>query len=174
MWIPLFTKFMNRWLNLENCVTSRFINVGPRNEKRVQFHVKDVFGSFDLLRRQSQWQNEKHVKPSGVPKERLSGKPSLTFCYLKQLVFWYYGISLWLIFGIQVDTDSSPRKREIDVPSVTSIEAMRTPSFADLLTATDVAFETRQKTVENGSKMKNHHQRLSSGSPNRSPFADVN
>ncbi|KAI3696793.1 hypothetical protein L6452_29341 [Arctium lappa] len=70
----------------------------------------------------------------------------------------------------QVDHDSGPRKHEIDVPSVTSIEAMRTPAIADLLAASD----NQHKCVENGLKSKLHNQRLSMGSPNRSPFADVN
>ncbi|KAJ9559037.1 hypothetical protein OSB04_013651 [Centaurea solstitialis] len=68
----------------------------------------------------------------------------------------------------QVDGDSGPRKHEIDVPSMTSIEAMRTPAFADLLS------DNQHKFVENVSKPKVHNQRLSTGSPNRSPFADVN
>ncbi|KAI3826224.1 hypothetical protein L1987_00269 [Smallanthus sonchifolius] len=74
----------------------------------------------------------------------------------------------------QVDHDSTPRKHEIDVPSLTSIEAMRTPSFADLLAATNIVCENRQNFLENGSKLKHHHQQVTSGSPNRSPFADVN
>ncbi|XP_024983935.1 kinesin-like protein KIN-5B [Cynara cardunculus var. scolymus] len=69
----------------------------------------------------------------------------------------------------QVDHDSGPRKHEIDIPSVTSIEAMRAPAFADLLVS-----DNQHKRVENGSKPKVHNQRLSMGSPNRSPFADVN
>ncbi|PWA93992.1 ATP binding microtubule motor family protein [Artemisia annua] len=73
----------------------------------------------------------------------------------------------------QLDQNCHPRKREIDVPSLTSIEAMRTPSFADLLAATNIACENGTKCVENGSKLKHHHQ-VSAGSPNRSPFADVN
>ncbi|PWA41130.1 ATP binding microtubule motor family protein [Artemisia annua] len=73
----------------------------------------------------------------------------------------------------QVDQNCHPRKREIDVPSLTSIEAMRTPSFADLLAATNIACENGTKCVENGSKLKHHHQ-VNAGSPNRSPFADVN
>nr|XP_043610457.1 kinesin-like protein KIN-5B [Erigeron canadensis] len=73
----------------------------------------------------------------------------------------------------RVDHDSSPIKHEIDVPSLTSIEAMRTPAFEGLLAATEIASENRQIYVEHGSKAKNH-QRLSSGSPNRSPFTDVN
>ncbi|KAI3683761.1 hypothetical protein L1987_84276 [Smallanthus sonchifolius] len=74
----------------------------------------------------------------------------------------------------QVDHDSTPRKHEIDVPSLTSIEAMRTPSFADLLAATNIVCEKRQNLLENGSKLKHHNQQVTSGSPNRSPFADVN
>lgn len=74
----------------------------------------------------------------------------------------------------QVDHDSSVRRREIDVPSLISIEAMRAPAFEDVLETTNITYENRQKIVENGSKLKHHHQRLSSGSPNRSPFADVN
>ncbi|XP_076926452.1 kinesin-like protein KIN-5B [Bidens hawaiensis] len=74
----------------------------------------------------------------------------------------------------QVDNDSTPRKHEIDVPSLTSIEAMRTPSFADLLATTNIVCENRQNCVENGSKLKYHHQQVTLGSPNRSPFADVN
>ncbi|KAL7618006.1 hypothetical protein Lser_V15G02141 [Lactuca serriola] len=73
----------------------------------------------------------------------------------------------------KVDDDSGVRKREIDVPSLISIEAMRTLAFEDLL-ATNTAYENRHKCVENGSKVKHHHQHLSSGSPNRCPFADVN
>ncbi|XP_071719982.1 kinesin-like protein KIN-5B [Rutidosis leptorrhynchoides] len=74
----------------------------------------------------------------------------------------------------QVDCDSRPVKHEIDLPSLTSIEAMRTPSFADVIAATNIGCENRQKCVENGSEIKNRQQRLSLGSPNRSPFADVN
>ncbi|KAF5823551.1 putative plus-end-directed kinesin ATPase [Helianthus annuus] len=74
----------------------------------------------------------------------------------------------------QVDHDSTPTKHEIDVPSLTSIEALRTPSFTDLLATTNIVCENRQTYVENGSKFKYHHQQITSGSPNRSPFADVN
>ncbi|KAL8204887.1 hypothetical protein R6Q57_010510 [Mikania cordata] len=73
----------------------------------------------------------------------------------------------------QVDHDSAPRKCEIDVPSLTFIESMRTSSFLDLLAATNIDCENRQTFVENGSKLK-HHQQVTSGSPTRSPFADVN
>ncbi|XP_076960779.1 kinesin-like protein KIN-5B [Bidens hawaiensis] len=73
----------------------------------------------------------------------------------------------------QVDNDSTPRKHEIDVPSLTSIEAMRTPSFADLLATTNIVSENRQNCGEKGSKLK-YHQQVTLGSPNRSPFADVN
>ncbi|KAK9058763.1 hypothetical protein SSX86_023606 [Deinandra increscens subsp. villosa] len=73
----------------------------------------------------------------------------------------------------QVDHDSTPIKHEIDVPSLTSLEAMRTASFADLLAATNIVCENRQNCMENGSRLKHHHQ-VTSGSPNRSPFADVN
>ncbi|PWA45528.1 ATP binding microtubule motor family protein [Artemisia annua] len=57
-----------------------------------------------------------------------------------------------------VDQNCHPRKHDIDVPSLTSIEAMRTPSFADLLAATNIACENGTKCVENGSKLKHHHQ----------------
>ncbi|XP_076901174.1 kinesin-like protein KIN-5B [Bidens hawaiensis] len=76
--------------------------------------------------------------------------------------------------GYQIDNDSTPTKHVIDVPSLTSIEAMRTPSFADLLATTNIVCENQKNCVENGSKLKYHHHQVTLGSPNRSPFADVN
>ncbi|GLT38881.1 hypothetical protein SLA2020_130990 [Shorea laevis] len=65
-------------------------------------------------------------------------------------------------------TDTTPKKRVILVPSLESIEELRTPSYENH--KADNYSESRPRWEQNGSKI----QPLMEFSPNRTPFADVN
>ncbi|XP_021289171.1 kinesin-like protein KIN-5B [Herrania umbratica] len=69
-------------------------------------------------------------------------------------------------------TNSTPKKRDIVVPSLASIEEMRTPSWENLKEEENNS-EKRSKWGNSDSKT---HQQIAreAFSPNRTPFADVN
>ncbi|KAF2288736.1 hypothetical protein GH714_011896 [Hevea brasiliensis] len=61
---------------------------------------------------------------------------------------------------------ATPRRRDIPVPSLASIEEMRTPALENL---------KEEKNIENGSKWGHNEIKVSlQAQPNRAPFADVN
>ncbi|XVF08039.1 hypothetical protein REPUB_Repub06bG0191100 [Reevesia pubescens] len=63
-------------------------------------------------------------------------------------------------------TNTTPKKRDIVMPSLASIEEMRTPSFEE-----ENNSENRSKWGNNESKIQ---EQIAGFSPNRTPFADVN
>ncbi|KAG8500871.1 hypothetical protein CXB51_002909 [Gossypium anomalum] len=71
-----------------------------------------------------------------------------------------------------VDNHTKPKKRDIVVPSLASIEEMRTSTFEDI--------EKEENNLENNNRSKwgynegKIQQQITSLSPNRTPFADVN
>ncbi|MBA0746972.1 hypothetical protein Gogos_009443 [Gossypium gossypioides] len=71
-----------------------------------------------------------------------------------------------------VDNHTIPKKRDIFVPSLASIEEMRTSAFEDI--------EKEENNLENNNRSKwgynegKIQQQITSLSPNRTPFADVN
>ncbi|MBA0838298.1 hypothetical protein Goarm_010370 [Gossypium armourianum] len=71
-----------------------------------------------------------------------------------------------------VDNHTIPKKRDIVVPSLASIEEMRTSAFEDI--------EKEENNLENNNRSKwgynegKIQQQITSLSPNRTPFADVN
>lgn len=72
----------------------------------------------------------------------------------------------------QVDqhTSTTPKKRAITVPSLASIEEMRTPAFENLQI---------ESISDNRSKLGHHESKIPqllhmAASPNRTPFSDVN
>ncbi|OMO97122.1 ATP binding microtubule motor family protein [Corchorus olitorius] len=69
-------------------------------------------------------------------------------------------------------TDTTPKKRDIVVPSVASIEDMRTPSFENLKEEENNSVNRSKLGFSEG---KTQQQVASIAfSPNRTPFADVN
>ncbi|XVE96823.1 hypothetical protein REPUB_Repub02eG0256200 [Reevesia pubescens] len=66
-------------------------------------------------------------------------------------------------------TNTTPKKRDIVVPSLASIEEMRTPSFEDVKDEENNS-ENRSKWGNNESKIQ---QQIPGFSPNRTPFAEM-
>ena len=73
----------------------------------------------------------------------------------------------------QVDqqTSTTPKKQVIPVPSLASLEEMRTPSFEDL---TRGMYSTEERPKWGNVESKMQQERGFEASPNRTPFADVN
>lgn len=74
----------------------------------------------------------------------------------------------------QVDqhTNTIPKKQAITVPSLASIEEMRTPGFENL--QENISDNNRSKLGHNESKIPQQQLLDMAASPNRTPFADVN
>ncbi|MBA0660865.1 hypothetical protein Goklo_012814 [Gossypium klotzschianum] len=70
-----------------------------------------------------------------------------------------------------VDNHTIPKKRDIVVPSLASIEEMRTSAFEDIEKEENNLENNRSKWGYNEGKIQ---QQITSLSPNRTPFADVN
>ncbi|KHG11578.1 kinesin-related protein [Gossypium arboreum] len=71
-----------------------------------------------------------------------------------------------------VDNHTKPKKRDIVVPSLASIEEMRTSAFEDIeKEGNNLENNNRSKWGYNEGKIQ---QQITSLSPNRTPFADVN
>lgn len=70
----------------------------------------------------------------------------------------------------QVDENTTPKKRAIAIPSLASIEEMRTPAFNDL-TENMITDNTSKWAPTDGKIQQQQHV---AASPNRTPFGSVN
>ncbi|XP_022748299.1 kinesin-like protein KIN-5B [Durio zibethinus] len=75
-------------------------------------------------------------------------------------------------YSVDHHSNTTPKKREIVVPSLESIEEMRTPSFEDVKEAENNS-KNRSKWDNSESKIQQQVTCMAF-SPNRTPFADVN